>query len=103
VISSARIAGLLAAKRVPELIPLCHPVSLSWADLRFERIDGGIRATCEVRGTDVTGFEMEALTGVSVALLTVYDMTKGIAGISGRITDIVLERKSGGSSGAIEC
>ena len=80
VLSAARIAGIMAAKKTPELIPLCHTLLLSKVDIDLEvcRDDGLIRCECIVKLEAKTGAEMEALTGVSVALLTVYDMCKAI-------------------------
>jgi cyclic pyranopterin monophosphate synthase len=97
----AQIAGIQAAKRTAELIPLCHSLPLSTVDVRLELDDAlpGIRATATARVTAKTGVEMEALTAVAVALLTAYDMLKGIdRGM--RLADIRLLAKSGGRSGA---
>jgi cyclic pyranopterin phosphate synthase len=100
VIGVARIAGIQAAKRTSELIPLCHPLALSYVGVEGE-IDasaGETRLTAEARTTGPTGVEMEALTAASVAALTVYDMVKGIErGAS--IAEVVLLEKSGGLSG----
>ena len=103
VLAAARLAGIMAAKRTAELIPLCHPLALSHiaVDLTLDRKRSAIdiEATCKLRGR--TGVEMEALTAVSVAALTVYDMCKAVdRGM--RITDIRLTRKSGGKSGGFE-
>ena len=100
VLATARIAGIMAAKRTPELIPLCHPLQLTYVGVEFE-VDRGascvhIRAT--VRTRDRTGVEMEALTAVSVAALTIYDMVKAVERTV-RIQDIRLLRKRGGKSG----
>lgn len=100
VLSVARLAGIMGAKRTPDLIPLCHPLPLTSVklDLAFdpERNAVDITATCKLKGR--TGVEMEALTAVAVAALTVYDMCKAVdRGM--RITDIRLTRKSGGKSG----
>ncbi|ASJ11189.1 molybdenum cofactor biosynthesis protein MoaC [Thermococcus sp. P6] len=78
VLASAQIAGILAVKRTPELIPLCHPIPLTGVDISFEVGEDYIEATCEVRAYYKTGVEMEALTGVSVALLTIWDMVKAV-------------------------
>jgi cyclic pyranopterin phosphate synthase len=78
VIGTARLAGIQAAKRTAELIPLCHPLPLSFADVRIEVGDGEVRIEAEARTSGQTGVEMEALTAASVAALTVYDMVKGI-------------------------
>jgi len=100
VLAVARVAGILAAKRVPDLIPLCHPILLTKVDVDFEvdeessRIE--ITATAQSRGQ--TGVEMEALTAVSVAALTIYDMAKAVERTM-RIGEIRLVRKSGGRSG----
>jgi cyclic pyranopterin phosphate synthase len=100
VLGTARIAGIQAAKRTAELIPLCHPLPLSYvgveATLDAER--GLITLTAEARTTGPTGVEMEALTAAAVAALTVYDMIKGIDR-SARIAEVVLLEKSGGRSG----
>ncbi len=96
----ARIAGIQAAKRTSDLIPLCHPLPLTSVDVALETDDAlpGIRATAAVRVVAATGVEMEALTAVSVALLTAYDMLKAIdRGM--RIEGIRLLRKEGGRSG----
>ena len=99
VLAVAQVAGIQAAKRTPELIPGCHQVRLSAVDITFETIDGSLEVRAEARGTDRTGFEMEALTACAVAALTVYDMIKGIDDAV-RITDVHLESKEGGRSGA---
>jgi cyclic pyranopterin phosphate synthase len=78
VFATAQIAGIQAAKRTAELIPLCHPLPLSGIDVEFETNVDVITATCITRTTAQTGVEMEALTGVATALLTIYDMCKGI-------------------------
>jgi cyclic pyranopterin monophosphate synthase len=94
----ARIAGIMAAKRTSELIPMCHPLQLSLVDVRVRVCENGIAVTSKVTTTAETGVEMEALTAVSVAALTLYDMLKAAdKGIE--IREIVLERKSGGKSG----
>jgi cyclic pyranopterin monophosphate synthase len=95
----ARIAGISAAKRTAELIPLCHPLWLSHIDVQAVFNRNGVLVSSVVSSTGSTGVEMEALTGVAVAALTVYDMCKAIdKGIE--ITDIRLLEKSGGKSGA---
>jgi cyclic pyranopterin monophosphate synthase len=78
VVGTARIAGIQAAKRTAELIPLCHPLPLSFVDVRIEVLDDRVAIEAEARTTAQTGVEMEALTACSVAALTVYDMVKGI-------------------------
>jgi cyclic pyranopterin phosphate synthase len=94
----ARIAGIMAAKKTSELIPLCHPISLGAVDVQLEETDGGFEVTATVRTAERTGVEMEALSAVTVAALTLYDMVKGIErGVT--ITDVRLLQKSGGRSG----
>jgi cyclic pyranopterin phosphate synthase len=100
VLGVARIAGIQAAKRTSELIPLCHPLALSYVGVEAE-IDaaaGTIELTAEARTTGPTGVEMEALTAASVAALTVYDMVKGIER-GAEIASVTLLEKSGGRSG----
>jgi cyclic pyranopterin monophosphate synthase len=98
VLGVARIAGIMAAKRTPDLIPLCHPLAISGVTVELEVEDAAVSIAATVRTTDRTGVEMEALTAVSVAALTVYDMIKAVdKGAS--ITDVRVERKSGGKSG----
>jgi len=103
VLAVARIAGIMAAKRTAELIPLCHPLALSSVAVELSchpaRNAVDIRATCKLNGR--TGVEMEALTAVSVAALTIYDMCKAVDRAM-RIGDIRLTRKSGGKSGTFE-
>jgi cyclic pyranopterin monophosphate synthase len=95
VVSTARIAGIQAAKRTSELIPLCHPLALSFVDVRIVVRDDRVEIETEARTTGPTGVEMEALTAASVAALTVYDMVKGIErGVE--IAEVVLLEKSGG-------
>jgi len=94
----ARIAGIMAAKRTAELIPMCHPLPLAVVDVGVRVCENGVAITSKVTTTAETGVEMEALVAVSVAALTVYDMCKG-ADKSIEIREIVLERKSGGKSG----
>lgn len=100
VIAAAQIAGIMAAKRTPDLIPMCHTLLLSGVDMAFElnEADCAVEITATVRCTGQTGVEMEALTAVSVAALTVYDMCKAVQKDM-EITDIRLLRKSGGKSG----
>ena len=98
VLGTARIAGIMAAKKTSELIPLCHPLMLSKIAIAFEFEDHGIRAEARVRLNGPTGVEMEALTAVSVALLTLYDMAKALDK-SMVISDIPLLSKTGGKSG----
>jgi cyclic pyranopterin phosphate synthase len=94
----ARIAGIMAAKRTAELIPLCHPLPLARVDVEMSLCENGVAIVSKVATTAQTGVEMEALVAVTVAALTVYDMTKGMdKGIE--IREIILERKTGGKSG----
>ncbi|MBC7679921.1 MAG: cyclic pyranopterin monophosphate synthase MoaC [Pseudorhodobacter sp.] len=94
----ARVAGIMGAKRTPDLVPLCHPLALSGVTLDLVVDDGGVAVSATVRTTDRTGVEMEAPTAVSVACLTVVDMTKAVDPRS-VITDVRLETKTGGTSG----
>lgn len=94
----ARIAGIQGAKRTPDLIPLCHPLSISGVDVTAEVVDHGVDLTATVRTTDRTGVEMEALTAVSVAALTVVDMIKAVDR-EAVITDVRVLAKSGGRRG----
>lgn len=94
----ARLAGIMAAKRTSELIPMCHPLPLAHVDVTLRLCENGVTVTSQVTTTAATGVEMEALTAVSVAALTVYDMCKALdKGIE--IRKVVLERKTGGKSG----
>ena len=103
VLGVARIAGIMAAKRTSELIPLCHPLPLTKAGIEFRLLPErqAVEALCTVKTSGVTGVEMEALTGVSAALLTIYDMCKAVDKTM-TIGDICLLRKSGGKSGVFE-
>ena len=94
----ARVAGIMAAKRTSELIPMCHPLALSLVDVEVRVCENGLAITSKAATTAETGVEMEALVAVSVCALTLYDMLKG-ADKSIEIREIVLERKSGGKSG----
>lgn len=94
----ARVAGIMAAKKTSELIPLCHPLALSHADVQVTIEDGGVRLISSVTTTAQTGVEMEALTAVAVAALTVYDMTKALDKAI-EIQDVYLLHKTGGKSG----
>ena len=97
-LGAARIAGIMAAKRTSDLIPLCHPIALTQVEVHCEPVDGCIEIQAHVECTGKTGVEMEALTAVSVAALTIYDMAKAID--RGMIIDgIQLVYKSGGKSG----
>ena len=94
----ARLAGIMAAKRTADLIPMCHPLPLSHVDVTMRLCENGVAIASRVITTAVTGVEMEALVAASVAALTVYDMCKALdKGIE--IREIVLEHKSGGKSG----
>jgi cyclic pyranopterin monophosphate synthase len=95
----ARFAGIQAAKRTSELIPMCHPLPLTHVDVEAEVVAGGVRIRATAATTGPTGVEMEALTAASIAALTVYDMTKALDK-SIVIRNIQLEQKSGGKSGA---
>lgn len=100
VLGVARIAGIMGAKKTSELIPLCHILNLTMAEVEFELLDElcAVRALCRTKTTGKTGVEMEALTGVNVALLTIYDMCKAVdKGME--ISEIHLLEKSGGKSG----
>jgi cyclic pyranopterin phosphate synthase len=94
----ARVAGIMAAKRTPDLVPLCHPLAISGVTVDLEVEDDAVVITATVRTTDRTGVEMEALTAVSVAALTVVDMVKAVDK-GAVITDIRVETKTGGKSG----
>ncbi len=94
----ARLAGIMAAKRTPELIPMCHPLPLSHIDVTLRLCENGVLVNSRVTTTAATGVEMEALVASAIAALTVYDMCKALDK-SIEIRDLVLERKSGGKSG----
>jgi len=97
-LEAARLAGIMAAKRTADLIPLCHPLPLTHIDVKASVQDYGVRLEAEVSTRAQTGVEMEALTAVSIAALTIYDMCKALEkGIT--ITDIRLDSKTGGKSG----
>ena len=94
----ARLAGIMAAKRTSELIPMCHPLPLAHIDVDLRVCENGVAVTSKVTTTAETGVEMEAMVAASVSALTVYDMTKALdKGIA--IREVVLQRKSGGKSG----
>ncbi|HSS97082.1 MAG TPA: cyclic pyranopterin monophosphate synthase MoaC, partial [Terriglobales bacterium] len=94
----ARVAGIMAAKKTSDLIPMCHPLPLSHIDVALQLCENGVTITSQVTTTATTGVEMEALVAVSVAALTVYDMCKALdKGIE--IREVVLESKTGGKSG----
>ncbi|MFF4604453.1 cyclic pyranopterin monophosphate synthase MoaC [Streptomyces sp. NPDC001339] len=97
-LATARIAGIMGAKRTPELIPLCHPLAVSGVKVDLSLTDEAVEITATVKTTDRTGVEMEALTAVSVAALTVVDMVKAVDK-GAVISDIRVEEKTGGKSG----
>ncbi|MEU3372331.1 cyclic pyranopterin monophosphate synthase MoaC [Streptomyces sp. NPDC006711] len=97
-LATARIAGIMGAKRTPDLIPLCHPLAVSGVQLDLAVTDEAVEILATVKTTDRTGVEMEALTAVSVAALTVVDMVKAVDKAA-VITDIRVEEKTGGKSG----
>lgn len=99
VLAVARIAGIQAAKRTPELVPLCHPLAIDAVTVDLDVTDDAIEIRAEVRTTARTGVEMEALTSVAVAALTVIDMVKAVDKHA-RMTDIEVVAKSGGRSGS---
>ena len=94
----ARIAGIMGAKRTPDLVPLCHPLAISGVEVDLRVDDDAVAITASVRTTDRTGVEMEALTAVSVAALTVVDMVKAVDKAA-VITQVQVEEKTGGKSG----
>ena len=97
-LATARIAGIMAAKRTSDLIPLCHQLALTGVDIDFVIEDAHVDITATVRSTDRTGVEMEALTAVSVAALTLYDMIKAVDRAA-RIDDVRVQHKEGGKTG----
>lgn len=97
-LSVARIAGIMGAKRTPDLIPLCHPIAISGVEVDLEVDDDAVLIGATVRSADRTGVEMEALTAVTVAALTIVDMVKAVDKLA-RITDVEVVAKSGGKSG----
>ncbi|MEO6206049.1 MAG: cyclic pyranopterin monophosphate synthase MoaC [Mycobacteriales bacterium] len=99
VLAVARVAGIMAAKRTPDLIPLCHPIAVHGVTLDLDVVDAGVVVTATVRTADRTGVEMEALTAVTVACLTVVDMTKAVDPRS-VIGAIQVESKTGGKTGS---
>jgi cyclic pyranopterin phosphate synthase len=94
----ARVAGIMAAKRTPDLVPLCHPLAISGVTVDLDVVDDAVLVRATVRTNDRTGVEMEALTAVSVAALTVVDMVKAVDKAA-TITDVRIESKTGGKSG----
>jgi cyclic pyranopterin phosphate synthase len=99
VLATARLAGIMGAKRTPELIPLAHPIALHSVSVALRVIDDGVEIQCTVRTADRTGVEMEALTAVSVAGLTIIDMIKSLDPGS-TITNVHVDSKDGGRNGA---
>ncbi|SES22820.1 cyclic pyranopterin monophosphate synthase MoaC [Streptomyces qinglanensis] len=97
-LATARIAGIMGAKKTPELIPLCHPLAVSGVEVDLSVADDAVEIAARVRTTDRTGVEMEALTAVTVAALTVVDMVKAVDK-SAVVTDVRVEEKAGGASG----
>ncbi|CAM2913272.1 cyclic pyranopterin monophosphate synthase MoaC [Streptomyces albus] len=97
-LATARIAGIMGAKKTPELIPLCHPLAVSGVKVDLSVADDAVEIAAQVKTTDRTGVEMEALTAVTVAALTVIDMVKAVDK-SAAITDVKVEEKTGGRSG----
>lgn len=98
VLSTARIAGIMGAKKTPELIPLCHPLAIHGVDVELTTVDSGVEISATVKTVDRTGVEMEALTAVSVAALTVIDMVKAIDP-GAQISDVGVQSKDGGRNG----
>ena len=99
VLAAARLAGVMAAKRTPDLIPLCHPIALTGVTMEVSLDEGGVSVRAEVKTLDRTGVEMEALTAAATAALTVYDMVKSVdRGMV--IESLQLEHKAGGRTGA---
>ena len=94
----ARVAGIMGAKRTPDLVPLCHPIAISGVEVDLHVADDAVEITASVRTTDRTGVEMEALTSVTVAALTVVDMVTAVDKRA-RITDVEVVAKAGGRSG----
>lgn len=98
-LATVRIAAIQAAKRTPDLIPLCHPLRISGVDVTVARTESGASITVEVRVMERTGVEMEAMTGAAIGALTLYDMVKGVDR-SAEVTSVRLLEKRGGKSGA---
>jgi cyclic pyranopterin phosphate synthase len=100
-LATIRLAGIMAAKRTSELIPLCHPLAIDAVEVAIDRVEEGARIVAEVTTTARTGVEMEAMTAASIAALTLYDMVKGVErGVE--IRSVRLLRKAGGRSGTWE-
>jgi cyclic pyranopterin phosphate synthase len=101
VLAAARLAGIMAAKRTPDFVPLCHPIALSGVEVTLSPVEAGLTVRAQVKTVDRTGVEMEALTAACAAALTVYDMCKSVD--RGMVLEAVqLEHKSGGRSGTWE-
>lgn len=98
VLSTARIAGIMGAKKTSELIPLCHPLAIHGVDVELHTVDSGVEISATVKTVDRTGVEMEALTAVSIAALTVIDMVKAIDP-GAVVTDVGVQTKDGGRNG----
>jgi cyclic pyranopterin phosphate synthase len=98
VLATARIAGIMGAKKTPELIPLCHPISISSVNVDLEIVEDGVNIFSTVTISDRTGVEMEALTAVSIAALTIIDMTKALDP-GATITNVQVDEKDGGRNG----
>lgn len=98
VLATARIAGIMGAKKTPELIPLCHPIALSNVSVDLEVVADGVRIVAKVKTADRTGVEMEALTAVSIASLTIIDMVKALDPAA-TIIDVRVDEKDGGRNG----
>ena len=98
VLATARIAGIMGAKKTPELIPLCHPISISSVNVDLEIVEDGVKIYSTVTISDRTGVEMEALTAVSIAALTISDMTKALDP-GATITNVQVDEKDGGRNG----
>lgn len=98
VLATARIAGIMGAKKTPELIPLCHPISISSVNVELEIVEDGVNIYSTVTISDRTGVEMEALTAVSIAALTIIDMTKALDP-GATITNVQVDEKDGGRNG----
>lgn len=99
VLSTARLAGIMGAKRTPDLIPLAHPIALHSVGVELHIVDDGVTIASAVRTADRTGVEMEALTSVSIAALTIIDMVKSLDPAA-TITDVHVDTKDGGRNGA---
>ena len=97
IINTSTIAGLMAVKKTPDILPLCHPLQISGTDLLIEPMENKIRVQCQVKCDGKTGVEMEALTGAAVAALCIYDMCKAFSH-NLTITDLKLNKKTGGKS-----